>query len=136
MGLRITCVLIPTVILSGLIIFLFIPSSSGNIDKNLKRQNMFLTQQLEDNQKEMQLIKDVLKDIEKRDKEIYRVVFNADKFPDNIKNMGTGGSDKYKSLEGFDASELAKKTARELDNIEKQLYAQAVSFDELVSLAK
>lgn len=134
--LRLTYVLVPTLVLSGLIVFLFLPTTSGNTDKNLKRQNMFLTQQLEDNQKEMKLIKDVLQDIEKRDKEIYRVVFNADKFPDNIKNMGTGGSDKYKSLEGFDASDLAKKTARELDDLEKQLYAQAVSFDQLVNLAK
>lgn len=129
-------VLVPTAILTTLIVVFMMPSFSGSSDDDLKRQNLYLTQQLESNEKEINLIRSVLSDIEKRDKEIYRVVFNADKYPDNIKNMGTGGSDKYKDLEGYDASELVIRSSQNLDNLEKALYAQAVSFDELVNLAK
>lgn len=129
-------VLVPTGILTTLIVLFLMPSFSGNSDEDLKRQNLYLTQQLENNEKEINLIRSVLSDIEKRDREIYRVVFNADQYPDNIKNMGTGGSEKYKDLEGYDASELVIRSSQELDNLEKALYAQAVSFDELVNLAK
>lgn len=129
-------VLVPTAILTTLIVLFLMPSFSGNSDEDLKRQNLYLTQQLENNEKEINLIRSVLSDIEKRDREIYRVVFNADQYPDNIKNMGTGGSEKYKELEGYDASELVIRSSQELDNLEKALYAQAVSFDELVNLAK
>ena len=49
---------------------------------------------------------DVLGDIEKRDDEIYRTIFEAGPIPNEVRTAGFGGANRYKNLEGFNNSEL------------------------------
>lgn len=81
-------------------------------------------------------INTVLNDLEQRDDNIYRVVFEADPIPSNIRKSGIGGTDRYKSLQEFKSSDLIIETTKKLDNIAKRMYVQSKSFDEVILLAK
>lgn len=78
----------------------------------------------------------VLNDLQKRDDNIYRVIFEAEPIPNSIRRAGFGGVNRYKKLEGFENSELIKETASRMDQITKQVYVQSKSFDEVVGLAE
>lgn len=81
-------------------------------------------------------IQDVLLDIQKRDDNIYRVIFETNPIPSSIRNVGLGGSDKYANLKGLTDSEIIIETSKKLDKISSQLYVQTKSFDEVMNLAK
>lgn len=79
----------------------------------------------------------ILADLENRDDNIYRSIFEAEPIPDNIRKAGIGGINRYKNLERFkDDSEIVIETGKKLDRLAKQLYIQSKSFDEVIKLAK
>ena len=78
----------------------------------------------------------VLSDLQNRDDNIYRMVFEAEPIPDNIRKAGFGGVDRYKELEGYENSSLMMEATKKMDRIAKQLYIQSKSFDEVIVLAK
>lgn len=58
----------------------------------------------------------VIEDLEHRDDNIYRVIFEAEPIPSDIRKAGFGGVDRYADLEGFDNSQLMLKlTQRWID---------------------
>jgi murein DD-endopeptidase MepM/ murein hydrolase activator NlpD len=79
----------------------------------------------------------VLTDLENRDDNIYRTIFEAEPIPDNIRKAGIGGVNRYKNLSKFkgDADQVIE-TSKKLDQLAKQLYIQSKSFDEVIELAK
>ena len=81
-------------------------------------------------------ITEVLADLQERDDNIYRVIFEADPIPNSIREAGFGGANRYKNLEGYGNSELVGKTAEKLDVITKQLYVQSRSFDDVIEMAR
>ena len=78
----------------------------------------------------------VLGDLQKRDDNIYRTIFEADPIPDEIRKAGFGGVDRYKELEGFENSTLIIESTKKIDRISKQLYIQSKSFDDVTKMAK
>lgn len=78
----------------------------------------------------------VLKDLQERDDNIYRVILEAEPISESERNAGIGGVNKYASLEGYDNSELLVAVSSKLDKISRQLYVQSKSFDEIYELAK
>jgi len=78
----------------------------------------------------------VLADLEERDDNIYRMVFEAEPISDDIRKAGFGGVNRYNELEGYDNSILMMETTKKLDRLTKQLYIQSKSFDEVVSMAR
>jgi murein DD-endopeptidase MepM/ murein hydrolase activator NlpD len=82
------------------------------------------------------LFSSVLDDLQDRDDNIYRVIFEAEPVPNSVRKAGYGGADRYTKLEGYKNSEIIKSTTRKLDVITSRLYVQSKSFDEVFSLAK
>jgi murein DD-endopeptidase MepM/ murein hydrolase activator NlpD len=78
----------------------------------------------------------VLDDLQKRDDNIYRLIFEADPIPKSIRKAGYGGVNRYQDLTGFKNSELVISTSKKLDQVTKQLYIQSKSFDEIIELAQ
>ena len=105
-------------------------------EKQLKREIEELTFQYELLNKRMNQASAVLENLQDRDDNIYRVIFEAEPISDNIRKAGFGGIDRYKELESYENSELMVETTKKLDRISKQLYIQSKSFDEVVKLAK
>jgi murein DD-endopeptidase MepM/ murein hydrolase activator NlpD len=84
----------------------------------------------------MEMIDKVLEDLQERDDNIYRSIFEAEPLPRSMRNAGFGGSDRYSEFDSYDNAELMKSTSERLDKIAKRLYIQSKSFDEVVKLAK
>jgi murein DD-endopeptidase MepM/ murein hydrolase activator NlpD len=78
----------------------------------------------------------VLADLQVRDDNIYRVIFEAEPIPGSIREAGIGGVDRYEKLKGYKNSELIVETEKKMDRILGKLYVQSKSFDEVFDLAK
>lgn len=104
-------------------------------EKMLKRENEQLALQYEVLNKKLDQVESVLKDVQYRDDNIYRVVFEAEPIPYNVRKAGFGGVNRYQHLEGYDNSELVIRTTKKLDQLTKQLYIQSKSFDKVYELA-
>ncbi len=105
-------------------------------EKKLKREINNLSLQYEVLSGRLKQVSSVLKDMEERDDDIYRVIFEAEPISDNVRNAGFGGVNRYKSLEGYESSDLIVQTTEKLDKISKQMYIQSKSFDEVFKLVK
>ncbi len=78
----------------------------------------------------------IVKDLQDRDDNIYRVIFEAEPIPSQIREAGIGGIDRYEKLRGYNNSEILVETSKKLDKILGQLYVQSKSFDDVFNLAK
>ena len=105
-------------------------------EKQLRRELNELALQYELLQQRMELSSNVLDDLQKRDDQVYRVIFEAEPIAKTVREAGYGGVNRYKQLEGFDNSELMIATTRKLDVLTRQLYIQSKSYDEVFELAK
>jgi len=86
--------------------------------------------------KKMDQIDEVLKHVEERDNNLYRVYFNTSAIPEEQRKAGFGGVNRYKDLEGYNNSELVTSTTKRVDVLSKQLAIQSKSLDEILKLAK
>jgi murein DD-endopeptidase MepM/ murein hydrolase activator NlpD len=105
-------------------------------EKRLNREIDILTSQYEIVDDKLNQVELVLDDIQNRDDNIYRVIFEADAIPKSIRKAGYGGINRYQDLKGYSNSELIIKTSEKIDQISKQLYIQSKSYDEIIELAK
>jgi murein DD-endopeptidase MepM/ murein hydrolase activator NlpD len=103
-------------------------------EKKLVRENSRLQSQYEIMDKKLQQIQIVLDDIQQRDENIYRVIYQADSIPNSIRRAGFGGMNRYKHLENLENADLVINTSEKLDVIMKQLYVQSKSYDEIIDL--
>ncbi len=78
----------------------------------------------------------VLEEIQKRDNNIYRQIFQAKPIPEAVRKAGFGGVDRYKKYEGSVYSKKMIETARRIDVLSKQMVVQSKSLDEIVELVK
>ena len=123
-------------ILAFFIILIFFQYFDSPKEKRLKNEINNLTVQynfINNNLKQIEL---VLDDIQKRDDNIYRTIFEADPIPTSIRKQGFGGVNRYKKLSGYSNSDLIINTTKKIDQLTKQLYLQSKSFDEIIELAK
>jgi murein DD-endopeptidase MepM/ murein hydrolase activator NlpD len=105
-------------------------------EKMLKREIEQYKLQYDILNERMDKVNTVLSDIENRDDNIYRVIFEAEPVPNSVRQAAYGGSDRYAKLEGYDNSKLVVETTKKLDMLSRKLYVQSKSFDEVLDLAK
>jgi len=77
----------------------------------------------------------VLDEIEQRDNNIYRVLFETNPIPSEVRKAGFGGVNRYEDLEGFDNSKLVIETTKKIEILTKQIVIQSKSLDEIERLA-
>ncbi len=79
----------------------------------------------------------VLTEIQERDDNIYRLIFGADPYPQYKREVGTGGNkQKYEELLNMDHGDLLVQISNKIAIVEKKLYAQSISFDSVIAMAK
>jgi murein DD-endopeptidase MepM/ murein hydrolase activator NlpD len=78
----------------------------------------------------------LLTEIQQRDNNIYRSIFEADTIPSSLRMGGLGGVSRYDELQWFSKSNLLIDIASKLDQVTWKTYIQSKSFDEVVGLAK
>lgn len=125
-----------TGLVSGVIFFfIFLQFFDPPQTKRLKRQNEQLVSQYSLMNKDLEKISKVLEDIQNRDDNIYRVIFEAEPIPSTVRMAGFGGANRYSKLEEMDNSELIINTTKKLDILSKQVFVQARSYDEVAKMA-
>jgi murein DD-endopeptidase MepM/ murein hydrolase activator NlpD len=103
--------------------------------KALARENQELLSQYELLLKDLEKVENVLTDLQQRDDNIYRVIFETDPIPSSVRKAGFGGTNKYSHLENLSNSALVIETSRKLDILAKEAYIQSKSFDEVMKIA-
>ena len=95
----------------------------------MKLQYEILSDRLED-------METLLTDMEHRDNDLYRVMFEADPIPSTVRRSGFTDADRYADMYGYVNSGMVVSSARKLDVIASQLYHQSVSYDSLFVMAR
>ena len=104
-------------------------------EKAQKREIAHLQLQYEILNDQLDNFTTVLKDLQARDDNIYRVIFEAEPIPSSVREAGIGGIDRYERLKGYTNSEIMVETHKKMDKIMGQLYVQSKSLDEVFLMA-
>ena len=123
-------------VISVAFFFLFLNFFDGPKERKLLRENSRLIAQYEILNQKFDQVQLVLEDVQLRDENIYRIIYQADSIPNAVRLAGFGGVNRYDYLENLDNAELVIHTSKKLDVIMNQLYVQSKSFDEITSLAQ
>ena len=89
----------------------------------MQAQYKVLERQFED-------VQTVLTDIQQRDDNMYRVVFQADPIPLSVRKGTSANTQYYQQLLDMTNSEVVVSTTKKLNELKKQLYIQSKSFDD------
>ena len=134
---RLSYYLIASVVVSVLILSFSFYNIKSFIQKEAAKENQSLRQEISVFNKDLNLILDVLNDIQNKDDNIYRAIFEADPYPDHKRKLGTGGNPiKFKKYENIEYGELVVEIVQKLELIEKKLSSQSRSFDEVFEITK
>lgn len=133
---RMTQILGAGLVVGIVLVFAFRSVLNSANERKLIRENEQLMLQYELLDKKLDQMTVVLKDLQERDDNIYRVIFEAEPIPPNLRQGGTGGVPKYQALKGYANSEVVINTHHKLDKLSKQLYIQSKSFDAVHEMAK
>ena len=118
----------------GFIVLLLIFGSPS--EKELRKENSRLQAQYNVLSRRMDEAMGVLQDVQQRDDNLYRVIFQADPIPSAIRKAGYGGINRYEHLMDMANSDLVVNTTQKMDMLTKQLYIQSRSFDDVVEMCK
>ena len=78
----------------------------------------------------------ILSELQYRDDNIYRTIFEAEPVSRNERLAGIGGSERFKRLNQLDNAELVKNTAMKLELVKRKMVVQSKSYDEVSELVK
>lgn len=119
--------------LFAVLIFTFFKSPKEKIQA---RELEYMKLQYEIMDDRMKMYEEVLADLEQRDNNIYRVVFDAEPIPSIKRRSGLANANRYANLEGYRNSERVISASKKLDVIASQLYYQSLSYDEVFEMAR
>lgn len=121
----------------ALVIFLVVSAFIDSPkEKALKREKEEVLAQYHILNNQIGRLDEVLKNLENRDDNIYRVIFESEPIEKSIRRAGSGGINKYEALKNMDNAELIINTSKKLDELAKAMYIQSKSYDEIETLAK
>ncbi|MFY0685570.1 MAG: M23 family metallopeptidase [Cyclobacteriaceae bacterium] len=119
-------------------VYLYVVYFESPEEAQLRKENSELTLYYELLSNELEETNNVLASLQDRDDNIYRVIFGVDPIPEQVREAGTGGSNRYKELmdKGLEREELVAENLKRLDKLKKKMYIQTKSYDDIVELAR
>ncbi|NNK80193.1 MAG: M23 family metallopeptidase, partial [Flavobacteriales bacterium] len=133
---KVLSVVISGLFFAGFILFIAYTYFDSPKEIALERENQQLLDQYRELNVRLEQLTSVLSDMEHRDDNIYRVIFEAEPIDNNKRLSGIGGVNRYRHLEGYEFSDVTVETNRKLDELSKRMVVQSESLDEIVELAK
>lgn len=128
--------LVSTAVFALVFLFLFYTFFGSPKEKEQAREIAFLRLQYQILDDRIDQMNTLLADMEQRDNNVYRLIFEADPIPSSVRKAGHGNEERYARLEGFDNADIVLDVARKLDQVASQLYVQSKSYDEVFEMAK
>lgn len=121
------------VVLTGIGIILLANYIGTPAELALKAENEALYSQLETTRSALVDLDKQITSIAKKDNEVYRSIFGMEKISYEERQAGVGGSDPYDEFDVYSesTSELLKWTASKVDNLERRISIQQLSFEEI-----
>ena len=128
-------------ILSGIVLgvvflYLFLVFFPSPREKQLLREKEAMQSQMETLNRQVDQMQIVMTDLQQRDDNLYRVLFGAEPIPLNIRQGTQRKISYYEEIAQMTNSQLSADLSLKVDVLEKELYVQAKSYDEVLELAK
>jgi len=119
------------------LVFIFYKYFESPKEMVLRKENEELKLHYDILDKEMVDVNEMLSTLQERDDNVYRIIFEAEPIPENVRTAGTGGSVKYVDLLDSDLEEekLILSNYERIDKLKREMYIQTKSYDEIVLLA-
>ena len=122
--------------LGAVFFFIFVTFVDSPEEKQLGQEKSHMQAQYKVLQRQFGEMQEVVSDLQERDDNLYRVVFQADPIPFSVRRAAATNNDYYEQLLDMTNSEVVVSTTKKLNELKKELYIQSKSYDELVLLAK
>ena len=124
------------IVLGVLFLYLFLILFPSPREKQLLREKETLEAQLEVLNSQVDQMQVVMTDLQQRDDNLYRVLFGAEPIPLSVRQGARRKIDYYERIAKMSNSELVADLTLKADLLEKEIYVQAKSYDEVVEMAK
>lgn len=98
----------------------------------LRHSNAEWNTRIDQMSQQLDRYEELLSMMEERDDRVYRSVYGLDEIPQVIRRSGFGGENRYANLEGTAVIDIVKR----LDNLEKRVYVQSKSYDDVSTLQR
>lgn len=103
-------------------------------ERQLQRQNEELTGKYELLNNRIESAYSELAEMQYRDDNVYRMVFERNPVPEEVRKAGFGGINRYKHLENENNAGIIINANKKIDKLSKQLVVQSKSYDEIIAL--
>lgn len=128
-------------ILSGIVLgiiflFLFLTFFPSPREKQLWREKEALQAQLTTLNQQVDQMQLVMVDLQQRDDNLYRVLFGAEPIPLNIRQGTQRKISYYEEIARMTNNQLSADLSLKVDILEKEIYVQTKSYDDIIEMAK
>lgn len=103
-------------------------------EKMLMQENTAQKEQIEYLSSSVDELSYVVENLQERDRNIYRVIFESEPVSNSLWSAGVGGSERYKELSRYNTGELMVDVNVKLDALKRKMFFQSQSYDEIVNL--
>lgn len=124
------------VFLGLIFFFIFVSTIQSPEEKQLVQDKTHMEAQYRVMERQFQEVQYVLTDLQQRDDNLYRVVFQADPIPFSVRRGSSANTEYYEQLLDMTNSEIVVSTTKKLNELKKELYIQSKSYDDVVLMAK
>ena len=124
------------IILGIIFLYLFLTFFPSPREKQLQREKEAMASQLEVLNRQVDQMQIVMTDLQQRDDHLYRVLFGAEPIPLSIRQGTQRKISYYEQIAQMTNHQLSADLALKVDVLEKEMYTQAKSYDEVLEMAK
>ena len=124
------------IVLGIVFLYLFLVFFPSPREKQLQREKAALQSQLETLNRQVDQMQVVMTDLQQRDDNLYRVLFGAEPIPLSIRQGAQRKISYYEELARMTNNQLSADLSLKVDILEKELYVQAKSYEEVMEMAK
>ncbi|MBN1338944.1 MAG: M23 family metallopeptidase [Bacteroidales bacterium] len=128
-------VMLTAMVFTAIVVFIAFSFFDSPKEKMLKREIAQYELQYTILNERLDMVAKVLENLQERDDNIYRVIFEAEPIADALREAGYGGVDRYARLEGYKNSEIVIAVTKKIDNITSRMVVQSQSFDDVYEMA-
>ena len=124
------------IVLGVIFLYLFLVFFPSPREKQLLREKEALEAQLTHLHQQVDQMQIVMTDLQQRDDNLYRVLFGAEPIPMSIRQGTQRKIAYYEELASMTNSQLSADLALKVEVLEKEMYVQAKSYDDILEMAK
>ena len=124
------------ILIGAVFLFLILTFFPSPREKQLLRVKDAMESQMEVLSHQVDQMQLVMADLQQRDENLYRVLFEAEPIPLNVRQGAQRKIDYYEQLSRMTNSELLADLTLKVDLLQKEMYVQSKSYDDIVQMAQ